>query len=422
MTVLSKISFLLGFMTLSMMASASELCHVKVDTSKMSTAVCTTAGASGNNQLLYFTSTSLDADDTAIVFISDRTGDPNLFVRDLQTGKERQLTFNKGGFLKSYVYFDGHPYTGFGKASLSFDARSRQIYYIQGNEIRAVTIDGKERVLNKLPLGEMTAFTHVSADGTRLCVPTTDDRALDGSKQLSGKPTYDIDERVQKENLSSHLHIYDTVTGKQIINERVPKAWITHVQFSPIDHNVILYNNEWPADCGIRRMWLWDGKTHHRLRSEGNGRHRGDWVSHEMWERDGKGIVYHGKYANGSTFIGRVNSDGTGVVEIPLPDSWRRYGHFTVGNRGNLVSDGYYEETKNDAAPNGAGAWISLLKVDWDSRQIQWFPLCRNFSSWDSQDSHPHPIFDHGGNTIYFTSDKTGKRQIYRISAQDLSK
>ena len=85
-----------------------------------------------HEQLLYFTSTSLTSDDSRIVFISDRTGHPNVFDRELLTGRERQLTANRQGHLKSYVYFDGTPYRGFGKASTSFHAPSGTLFYIQG--------------------------------------------------------------------------------------------------------------------------------------------------------------------------------------------------------------------------------------------------------------------------------------------------
>ena len=43
--------------------------------------------------------------------------------------------------------------------------------------------------------------------------------------------------------------------------------------------------------------------------------------------------------------------------------------------------------------------------------------LARNDSSWDSQDSHPHPIYDHAGKFIYFTSNRSGRRAIYRVAA-----
>ena len=166
--------------------------------------------------MLYFTSPSLLADDRRLVFMSDRGGHPNLFLRDLKSGEEHQLTSNSEGILKSYVYFDEQPYRGFGKASVSLHAATGTVYFIQGRSICKVNAAGKLRVLAEYPAGQMTAFTHVSADGTRLCVPTTDARALDGDNVLPGKPKYDIDARVQAEGLSSWLRIYDTASGKEI--------------------------------------------------------------------------------------------------------------------------------------------------------------------------------------------------------------
>ena len=370
--------------------------------------VCVTACPEANEQLVYFTSTSLLADDRRLVFISDRSGQPNVFLRDMKTGAERQLTANTEGVLKSYVYFDGTPYCGFGKASVSVDAQREVVYYIQGRQIRAVDANGAQRVLAEYPEGQMTAFTHVSADGARLCVPTTDAAALDG-------PPRQTDERVQQQNLSSYLRVYDTATGKELLCERVPKAWVTHVQFSPRDHNLILYNHEWPADCGIRRMWLWDGRTHFRLRTEGEGRSRSDWTCHEMWDRDGQWIIYHGSYADGPAYVGRVKPDGTERVEIALPAGWKRYGHFTVGRPGELVSDGYYEQP-DDPDPKGSGAWICLVKADWLAKKLDWTPLCLSGSNWDSQDSHPHPIFNHAADAVFFTSNKSGQRAVYKVN------
>ena len=373
-----------------------------------------TAVGAQNDQLLYFTSSSLTADDRTLIFISDRSGNANLVRRDLATGHERQLTWNEEGYLKSYVYFDGEPYAGFGKASVSLDARHGIAYYLQGRQIRSVDLDGRERVLNEYPRGQMTAFTHVSADGERLCVPTTDHEALAGDRRLAGKPEYNIDRRVQELGLSSYLRIYDTRSGKEVACEAVPRAWITHVQFSPVNRDWVLYNHEWPCENGgIRRMWLWDGQRHRRLRCEGEGRSAQDMASHEVWQRDGRGIIYHGRYHEGPTFIGWMRPDGSDIREIALPTSYTRYGHFTGVDPSHLVSDGYYEQP--DDSTQSQGAWITALHVDWQSRQITWHPLCRHRSSWSSQDAHPHPIFNHTGNTIYFTSDHDGSRAIWCV-------
>lgn len=388
-----------------------------IDSTKKVAPVRSTALNGANEQLLYFTSTSLLSDDRHLIFISDRTGNPNIFIRDIKTGRERQLSFNTEGFLKSYVYFDGSPYKGFGKASVSVDALNGLVYYIQGRNIMVADTSGHQRILAQYPDGQMTAFTHVSADGLRFCVPTTDALALSGDTILPGKPKYDIDKRVRDGRLNSYLRVYDTKTGKEILSERLPEEWITHVQFSPIDHNLILYNNEWPSDCGIRRIWLWDGKTHRRMRDEGEGRSKADWTCHEMWQRDGKAIIYHGEYKNGPAYIGRVFPDGTGRIEISLPAGWKRYGHFTEGAPGLIITDGYYTQPDDKLIPKapGSGLWICLLKVNWETKNILWIPLCRNGSSWHSQDEHPHPIFNHSSSAVFFTSDMNGKRGVYQV-------
>ena len=50
-----------------------------------------------NTQMLYFTCSSLSADDKRIYLISDRDGSPNVYVHDLQSGEERRLTANTAG-------------------------------------------------------------------------------------------------------------------------------------------------------------------------------------------------------------------------------------------------------------------------------------------------------------------------------------
>lgn len=60
---------------------------------------------------------------------------------------------------------------------------------------------------------------------------------------------------------------------------------------------------------------------------------------------------------------------------------------------------------------------FSQLDTDWQAGTIGWKPLCRSGSNWDSQDSHPHPIFDNAAQFIYFSSNFEGRRAIYRVRA-----
>ena len=378
-------------------------------------------------QLLYFTSSSCLKDNKGLVFIGEENGNPNVYYKDYVAGEVRRLSNNTEGTLKSYVYFNGTEHKGFGKASACLDQNRELVYYLQGRDICQVDLEGHIRVLNQIPEDQVTAFMHVSSDGTRLCVPTSDRRTLEDPPHdgpVTTRPKYDIDDRVQKEKLNSYLRVYDTDTGEEVLCERVPMAWITHVQFHPKDNNVILYNHEWGSDWGVRRIWLWNGRFHRALRTIDEGRNINDVVYHEVWNEDGSQVIYHGTYAySGIHYIGRITVETGEIREIPLPEYYSGYGHFTLHGDDLLVSDGYYqapdgqeEAEKETEAPKGWNAeskWLTVQKVDWERKNIEWIPLKKHGSSWATQDAHPHPIFAPDGKRVYYTTDVNGKLEVH---------
>lgn len=159
-----------------------------------------------NEQLLYFTSNSVTPDCGFLFYLSDADGQPNIWAQRLKDGKRWRISDNREGALKSYVYFQGRPYQGLGKASVSLDGPRKRVYYIQGDALCAAGVEQPAKVLATLPDGQVTAFTHVSADGRYVCVPTTDERALESDVPLPvtadgcGKLAHNIDARVQAEN------------------------------------------------------------------------------------------------------------------------------------------------------------------------------------------------------------------------------
>ena len=398
-----------------------------------------------DTQLLYFTCSSLDVSDNWLYMMSNRNGSPNVIVKSLSTNEERVLTNNHSGTLKSYVYFTGTLNKGLGKASVCLDSLRNIVYFIQDKWICSVNQNGRITKLNQIPDHRMTAFTHVSSDGRYLCVPMTDGRCLDYDPDIEGsgldkRPIYSIDQRVQEENLSSYLCVYDTHTGALIYEKRIPKCWITHVQFNPVNPNLIMYNHEWSSfDCGIRRIWVYDRSTDtiRRIRTEGTdtlGNTRGyvrsveDWICHEMWSDDGKEIIYHGGYANGPALVGNYDLKRDTYWEIALPDDYDAYGHFTMDHEGNLVCDGYYRfpgetrrvfsnSTDNGPDPHKKDAeYICKVIPDWSRGILKWIPLCRHESDWLGQDAHPHPIFSHSGDRIFYNSRMHKTVNVYCVS------
>ncbi len=399
-------------------------------------------------QLLYFTGPSLGGGDRLLFTISGRGGSPNIVVHDLETGKETALTHNARGTMKSYVYFDCNPGVGLSKASVCLDSMRSIAYFIQDNKICRVGLDGKVVELAKVPPNRVTAFTHVSSDGRLLCVPMTDARALDYDPETEGsgldrRPVYNIDGRVQSENLSSYLCVYDTASVALVYEKKVPRCWITHVQFNPEDPEIILYNHEWPSfDCGMRRMWIYDHRTDEirQVRTEGantlgdsrgHNRKPGDWVCHEMWSADGKTIIYHGGYENGPAMVGRFDVADSRCWEIALPDNYTSYGHFTMDRDMNLVCDGYFKfpddvaKVRENSTDNGPdphkkdGEYISRVIPDWNAGKLRWIPLCRHDSDWLGQDAHPHPVYSHDGSKIFFNSRNGKYVKVYCVGTRD---
>ncbi len=366
-------------------------------------------------QHLYFITPSCPEDGEGLFFIGEENDNPNVFYKDFATGKITQITHNENG-----VYPCGLPGKGLGKATVCLDKKNARVFFCMDDKLYCGEKDGTLRVLCTLPKNVTTAYMHVSADGTRVVMPTTDARVLESAETRGAaypKFTGNIDERIQHEGLCSWLRVFDTETGEEVLCEEVPNAWITHAQFHPKNNEWIMYNHEWAMFGGVRRMWLWNGKYHRALRTIDDGRSIHDWVCHEVWSPDGEYIIYHGDFAKDKrNFVRRLEVATGKFIEIPLPEAYRHYGHFNIAENGLLVSDGYYypEEKQCELAENiDSGArWITLVKVDWEKGTLEWIPLERHDTSWSIQDSHPHPSFSPDCKRIFYTTDAGGKLHV----------
>ena len=236
-----------------------------------------TPNPAADEQLLYFTSSSVTSDDKSLTYLSNLERDVNAYTIDLGSGSVGGRSANSEGMLRSYVYYHGQPMRGLGIASLALHEGSGTLYYLQGRAVMKSELGKRPRKLAEYPAGQVTRFTHVSADGSRICVPTVDEKALEGCDHEDHEESFHVDARVRSLGLSSYLRVYDTQAGKEVVTEEVRGGWVTHVQFNPRDPSLILYNHEHTfQDCGIRRMWLFDGSTHRQLRTENDGRSRND--------------------------------------------------------------------------------------------------------------------------------------------------
>ena len=348
-----------------------------------------------NSQHLYFTSPSVTQDDRWLVFLSDRSGHPNLHVIDRRDGASRQLSANTSGLLRSYVYPQG-TLRGLSKASPCLDPVRNRVFYLRDDAMYFVELDAAdgERRLCDLPAGWVTAFTHISPDGATLCVPCTDPRAFVDEVPTQWDQMRKVPDRMAQEGLLTRLLVIEVATGQTRVAAEVP-FWVTHVQFDPAGTGRILFNREGFQDNGDRpahqRIWCLEPEGAFRpLAPEPPG----EWRSHENWALDGQSIVYHGG-REGRAFLAARTWEGELLSEVSLEGI--EFWHATAALDGrSLFVD----------RPDGL---ISM--VDPANRRV--VDICRHDSIVESQDAHPHPITTFTGRSILFTSIRTGRCQVY---------
>ncbi|OXM87403.1 oligogalacturonate lyase family protein [Paenibacillus rigui] len=378
----------------------------------------------GNHHHLYFTSSSFTADNRHVLFISDGgVQQPNLYKLSIEDGVAVQLTDNRDGYMKSYVYYDGAPYRGLAKASPSYNPATNTLLYIQGNEVRLLQLDTlEEDTVHTLPDGVMTGFTHLSPDGRYACVPYIDAEAFEVGP--AGNLFTAIREKVTRDRIESRLLVIDLQTRQaDIWGSQV--GWITHVQFPPGQGRSILYNHE--GGMVDQRIWLYDQGTMSRIRDQSNERET-LWICHEMWLQQENGILYHGtkgvpndpamkgegkpssdsSAGHQASFVGRYDLDSGSYTELSFPEEMTAYGHFTASSDDRLlITDGIMDSRT-----------LHLCTPDWEGGRIAWSPLCLHNSSFSVQDVHPHPIFSHDDRSVVFTSDvhnAKGKGHVYVV-------
>ena len=62
--------------------------------------------------------------------------------------------------------------------------------------------------------------------------------------------------------------------------------------------------------------------------------------------------------------------------------------------------------------------YICKVLPDWENGVLEWIPLCKHESDWLGQDAHPHPIYSHTSDRIFFNSRMDKKVNVYCVSAK----
>lgn len=353
---------------------------------------------SATDQHLYFTSSSVTADDRWLVFISDRDGDPNLYAVDRSDGGIHRLSDNRSGLLHSYVYPRGGP-TGLSKASPCLDHDRNRLYYVRDDVVVAYDLDGPgggEQPVCDLPPGWYGGYSHISPDGRTYCVPVTDPRAF-ADETTQWEQLRAVPGRMAAHGSRTRVLLIDVETGDVTVGAETP-FWVTHVSFDPTGTGRILLNLEGHDGSGDplpNRIWCLEPSGEFRPI---DNEPAGEWRSHENWAPDGKSVVYHG-FRGETAFVAARSWDGELVYEFGVDGVEYWHATSTIDGRRMVVD-------RRDGM-------ISLLDPSAAERQV--VDLCRHDTTYDEQDHHAHPITTPDGASVVFTSVRAGTADVYEV-------
>lgn len=331
----------------------------------------------------YFTNCSMDTGGRNGYFISYRSGFPNLYKIDLQSGELHTLT-------------DCPDINPFSPAPTK---DGRWVYFSARNEVRKVDVI----------TGEISCVARFQCHRLGIC-------SLNVSETLLAISL--------RHDTFCELVVIDLLHHTR--DSYLQKSEIGHVQFCPTNDALILFSG--PIDS---RLWLFDCQTG---REKSLLAERPDqWITHESW-LSGTEIIFSEwpralrgldvqsgcvrTISETNAWHSRANSSGELIV---FDTNHPNEGLFLIESSGTTLrqlcrtdatSRGRQWQFSSPAA--GAGIDTSILRSDKPETDVPpHFSMPE--STYGPQWSHPHPSFSPDGKTIVFTSDRSLWSHVYSV-------
>lgn len=341
----------------------------------------------------YFTQPLISADGKILLVESNRTGIWQLYSLEMNTGLITQLTDDP----------DIEPHRS------CLDPERLVAYYFSGQVLKSAELSTlRTEQIYVTPEGFQPAILSITADGRYL--------AFSYSERLStgtGQAYSTFSERFFQRPRSVIVRI--DLQEQKVEALWGECEWISHVNISPVDPDLVLFCHEGPGIL-VWRLWMVRASTH-EVWPLLEDRPYLEWVTHEYFTKSGKVAAQWGVRSSPASedwvwYDLTLNPDGTDLRKFRYPGP--RPGHtqadpierLFVGDRACPTPD--FEDGEN---------FIGLIRHVGDRAEVKL--LCRHGSSWQSQKAHPHPIFTPDGHRVVFTSDRGGGCNVYVTAVRE---
>jgi oligogalacturonide lyase len=310
-----------------------------------------------------------------LVFISHRTGSPQIFAEDRATGDLVQMTDQDG--IAEWSLYPSHD--------------GRFAYYTAGTAGWRVHLDSAEPER----IADFGAVAMREGGMVGAAMGTT---ALSRCDRWWAVKYNDGD--------VACLAIVDTADPRWEVILR--RDTITHMQFCPDDPALLFY-----AGPLTDRVWLInrDGSGNRRLYR----RTPPEWITHETWLPGRRELAF----VDWPRGLRAINVDTGEERRVTSFNAWHASAR---GDGGLMVADTNFPDRGLQLFDpvNGAGEPTTLCFPDASNAGAHWggpFPYDRGpVEVYAPQHTHPHPSFAPDGTTVVFTSDRTGFAQIYEVA------
>jgi hypothetical protein len=339
------------------------------------------------NHHLYFLTSSLAPDESAVVYASYRTGRCELFLQRFPDGEAVQLTDEEG--LHGY------------SAIIAPDGRS--LYYTESGAVRSVDLQSH--------VGQTLACYEGGQLGE--CSLSVDARWIVTAIKRGGR---------------SGLAVTATDGSSAEVVLEIERT-IIHPQFHPTDPDRIAYSQD-PAP----RMW-WvrrDGSDNECLYEHGND----EFLVHEAFLGDGSSLIvvrwpyallrfdlaerqFHTIASFNAWHIGGSRDGRRVLCDTAHPNIGLQLVDAATGGRRTIC---------HPRSSNGGSQWLKdryALAEDWataaaeKSKSLSWMEMKAD-TVYGPQWTHPHPSFSPSERWVVYTSDVSGTPQVYAADLETL--